>query len=136
MIDIKIDKNGKELGSRPVKCESRLRELEQLLRTQDSPMEFMCQSLGFSTVSDTSSLDMYLLQTFQKNVPPSFHLLSGPSTKKCGFTSRKESSKYSNNYMYISFWNPVDILIFGFKNQNLKFPVWTFPFYCALIANL
>lgn len=94
MIDIKIDKNDKELGSRPVKCESRLRELEQLLRTHDSPMEFMCQSLGFSTTSDKSSLDMYLLQIFQRNVPPNFHLLYGPSSRKNGFVSQIESSKY------------------------------------------
>lgn len=93
MIDIKIEKNSKELGSRPVKCESRLRELEQILRTQDSPMEFMCQSLGFPT-SDKSSLDTYLLQTFQKNVPQNFHLLAGTSMKKHGFLSHKESSKY------------------------------------------
>lgn len=92
MIDIKIEKNSKELGSRPVKCESRLRELEQILRTQDSPMEFMCQSLGFPT-SDKSSLDSYLLQTFQKNVPQNFHLLSGSSMKKHGVLSHRESSK-------------------------------------------
>lgn len=43
MINVVIEKNGSILGSQPVKCESRLRELDQLLRSNDNPVEFMCQ---------------------------------------------------------------------------------------------
>ena len=93
MIEIKIEKNDKELGSRPVKCESRLRELEQLLKTQDSPIEFMCHSLGIST-NDKHTLDAYLHQTFQKNIPSNFHLLTGPIEKNHSFFTYKESSKF------------------------------------------
>lgn len=99
MIEIRIEKNDQELGSRPVKCESRLRELEQILKSQDSPLDFMCQSLGIAA-TDTSTLDTYLHQTFQKNMPPNFHLLSGPSTKPKkhgGFLSQKDNSKSKMN---------------------------------------
>lgn len=95
MIEIKIEKNEKELGSRPVKCESRLRELEQILKGQDSPLEFMCHSLGIAT-SDKAALDTYLHQTFQKNLPPNFHLVSGAGPpKQHGFFAHKESSEYN-----------------------------------------
>lgn len=43
MINVVVEKNGSLLGSQPVKCESRLRELDQLLRSNDNPIEFMCQ---------------------------------------------------------------------------------------------
>lgn len=93
MIEIRIIKNEKELGSRPVKCESRLRELEYILKAQESPLEFMCHSLGI-TNSDRTALDTYLSQTFQKNVPPNFHLLSTTEpTKNPMFRINKENSK-------------------------------------------
>jgi len=50
MIEIRIEKNNKSLGARPIKCESRLREMEQLLRIEDSPIEFMCHALGIGPV--------------------------------------------------------------------------------------
>lgn len=94
MIEIKIEKNEKELGRRPVKCESRLRELEQILKSQDSPLEFMCHSLGIN-MTDRNNLDTYLYQSFQKNIPPNFHLVTGsPATKDNGFLIHKENSTF------------------------------------------
>lgn len=43
IVNVLVEKNGDLLGARPVKCESRLRELDQTLRSTDSPLEFMCQ---------------------------------------------------------------------------------------------
>ncbi|KAH8381855.1 hypothetical protein KR009_000655 [Drosophila setifemur] len=91
MIEIRIEKNGKSLGARPIKCESRLRELEQLLRIEDSPIEFMCHALGIGPV-ERDALDQHLLQCFQRNMPPNFHLLSGPSERQPHFFTRLESS--------------------------------------------
>jgi len=91
MIEIRIEKNNKSLGARPIKCESRLRELEQLLRIEDSPIEFMCHALGIGPV-ERDALDQHLLQCFQRNMPPNFHLLSGPSERQPHFFTRLESS--------------------------------------------
>ncbi|KAH8247219.1 hypothetical protein KR038_000314 [Drosophila bunnanda] len=92
MVEIRIEKNGKSLGARPIKCESRLRELEQLLRIEDSPIEFMCHALGIGPV-ERDALDQHLLQCFQRNMPPNFHLLSGGnSDRQHHFFSRLESS--------------------------------------------
>lgn len=93
MIEIKIERNDVLLGCRPVKCESRLRELEQILKSQDSPVDFMCNSLGIAT-PDRVSLDSYMHHTFQRNVPPNFHLVSGPRPlKQHGLFTIKDSSK-------------------------------------------
>ncbi|XP_055698201.1 phosphoinositide 3-kinase adapter protein 1 isoform X2 [Phlebotomus papatasi] len=89
MIKIHIEKNGLDLGSREIKCESRLRELEQILKGQESPIEFVCQSLGIST-ADRERLDLNLVQAFQKNIPPNFHLLSGEHSG--GFLVNRENS--------------------------------------------
>lgn len=43
LVGVRISKNGEPLGVRQVKCESRLRELDQILRANDNPLEFMCQ---------------------------------------------------------------------------------------------
>lgn len=43
IVNVVVEKNGSIIGSRPIKCESRLRELEQILRSSNNPMEFMCQ---------------------------------------------------------------------------------------------
>ncbi|KPU79193.1 uncharacterized protein Dana_GF17516, isoform C [Drosophila ananassae] len=91
MIEIRIEKNNKSLGARPIKCESRLRELEQLLRIEDSPIEFMCHALGIGPV-ERDALDQHLLQCFQRNMPPNFHLLSGASERQPHFFTRLESS--------------------------------------------
>lgn len=76
MINVRVEKNSQSLGVRPLKCESRLKELEQILKFQDTPMEFMCSALGIAA-SDKEKLDSVLSQTFKRNVPPThFHLLS------------------------------------------------------------
>ncbi|KAL7027328.1 hypothetical protein ACKWTF_005409 [Chironomus riparius] len=75
MIGIRVYKNNTDLGVRPIKCESRLRELEQILKSSEAPMDFMCQALGISS-ADNEKLDLYVVQSFQKNIPPNFHLLS------------------------------------------------------------
>jgi len=78
LVGVKIIKNGCLLGSRQVKCESRLRELDQILRAHDNPLEFMCQTFGFSS-ADREQLDNWMFHAFQKNVPPYFNLLSTPN---------------------------------------------------------
>lgn len=47
IVHVLVEKNGSIIGSRPIKCESRLRELEQILRSTTSPVEFMCQVNNF-----------------------------------------------------------------------------------------
>lgn len=46
IVNVLVEKNGSIIGSRPIKCESRLRELEQILRSTNNPVEFMCQVGG------------------------------------------------------------------------------------------
>ncbi|RLU18036.1 hypothetical protein DMN91_010278 [Ooceraea biroi] len=78
LVGVRISKNGCALGVRQVKCESRLRELDQILRAYDNPLEFMCQTFGFSS-TDREQLDNWMVHAFQKNMPPHFSLLSTPS---------------------------------------------------------
>nr|XP_033332433.1 uncharacterized protein LOC117223941 isoform X2 [Megalopta genalis] len=78
LVGVRISKNGCPLGVRQVKCESRLRELDQILRAHDNPLEFMCQTFGFNP-SDREQLDNWMVHAFQRNVPPHFNLLSTPS---------------------------------------------------------
>ncbi|XP_046406145.1 uncharacterized protein LOC124171042 isoform X2 [Ischnura elegans] len=75
LVGVHVIKNGKALGCRQVKCESRMRELDQILRSLDNPLEFMCQTLGFSP-GDRDQLDSFLLSAFQRNIPPHFNLLN------------------------------------------------------------
>lgn len=105
MVDVHVEKNTVALGCRPLKCESRLRELEQILKSPDAPMEFLCQSMGVA-IQEANKLDSMMLQAFQKNIPPNFHLLAstsdmahndgggggGGSTANCPLAQR-ESSK-------------------------------------------
>ncbi|XP_043522299.1 uncharacterized protein LOC122535128 isoform X3 [Frieseomelitta varia] len=78
LVGVRISKNGCPLGVRQVKCESRLRELDQILRAHDNPLEFMCQTFGFNP-GDREKLDNWMVHAFQRNVPPHFNLLSTPS---------------------------------------------------------
>ncbi|XP_076642587.1 DBB domain-containing protein stumps isoform X2 [Halictus rubicundus] len=78
LVGVRISKNGCPLGVRQVKCESRLRELDQILRAHDNPLEFMCQTFGFNP-GDREQLDNWMVHAFQRNVPPHFSLLSTPS---------------------------------------------------------
>ncbi|EDS41712.1 stumps [Culex quinquefasciatus] len=89
MIGVRVEKNNIDLGCRPLKCESRLRELEQILKSQTSPVEFLCQSVGIAS-ADRDRLDSLLLQSFQKNVPTNFHLLNSVESAS-GLKSRRES---------------------------------------------
>ncbi|KAL0881002.1 hypothetical protein ABMA27_002148 [Loxostege sticticalis] len=75
LVWVRVSKNGQSLGRRQIKCESRLRELDQLLRASDHPLEFMCQTLGFKT-TNKEQLDSWMLNAFQKNIPPHFNLLA------------------------------------------------------------
>ncbi|RVE54748.1 hypothetical protein evm_000515 [Chilo suppressalis] len=75
LVWVKVSKNGQSLGRRQIKCESRLRELDQLLRASEYPLEFMCQTLGFKTTSK-EQLDSWMLNAFQKNIPPHFNLMA------------------------------------------------------------
>lgn len=74
LVSVHVEKNGQALGYRQVKCESRMRELDQILRSCDNPLEFMCQTLGFSP-GDREHLDNFLVLAFQRNLPPQFNLL-------------------------------------------------------------
>ncbi|XP_033607851.1 phosphoinositide 3-kinase adapter protein 1 isoform X5 [Cryptotermes secundus] len=74
LVSVHVEKNGQALGYRQVKCESRMRELDQILRSCDNPLEFMCQTLGFSP-GDRERLDNFLVSAFQRNLPPHFNLL-------------------------------------------------------------
>ncbi|XP_070514150.1 uncharacterized protein Stumps isoform X2 [Cardiocondyla obscurior] len=78
LVGVRITKNGCSLGVRQVKCESRLRELDQILRAHDNSLEFICQTFGFSS-TDREQLDNWMVHAFQKNIPPHFNLLSTPS---------------------------------------------------------
>ncbi|XP_070151881.1 uncharacterized protein Stumps isoform X2 [Polyergus mexicanus] len=78
LVGVRISKNGCSLGVRQVKCESRLRELDQILRAHDNPLEFMCQTFGFNS-TDREQLDNWMVHAFQKNIPPNFNLLSTPN---------------------------------------------------------
>ncbi|XP_018400300.1 PREDICTED: phosphoinositide 3-kinase adapter protein 1 [Cyphomyrmex costatus] len=78
LVGVRISKNGCSLGVRQVKCESRLRELDQILRAHDNPLEFMCQTFGFSS-TDREKFDNWMVHAFQKNMPPHFNLLSTPN---------------------------------------------------------
>ncbi|KAK7873874.1 hypothetical protein R5R35_005736 [Gryllus longicercus] len=77
LVSIHVEKNGQDLGNRLIKCESRMRELDQLLRTSNNPLDFMCQTLGFSP-GDREHLDNFLVTSFQRNLPPHFNLLQTP----------------------------------------------------------
>ncbi|XP_044011662.1 uncharacterized protein LOC122854774 isoform X2 [Aphidius gifuensis] len=78
LIGVRIIVNGIGQGVRQVKCESRLRELDQILRANDNPFEFMCQTFGFHS-GDREQFDNWIVHSFQKNLPPKFDLLSTPN---------------------------------------------------------
>lgn len=43
LVTVTVERNGQELGSRQLKCESQLYAMDQILRSVDSPVDFMCQ---------------------------------------------------------------------------------------------
>jgi hypothetical protein len=60
LVSVHVEKNGQALGYRQVKCESRMRELDQILRTCDSPLDFMCQVSACWVVFMYSTIQTYL----------------------------------------------------------------------------
>ncbi|XP_065212818.1 uncharacterized protein LOC135840298 isoform X2 [Planococcus citri] len=74
LVYVCVEKNGKNLGKRQVKCESKMRELDQMIQTLENPIHFMCQSFNLNT-NDKDQLDTFLCDAFQKNIPPHFDLL-------------------------------------------------------------
>ena len=46
LVSVAVTVNGQSLGSRQLKCESRLRELDRILRAHDNPFLFLCQVIG------------------------------------------------------------------------------------------
>ncbi|XP_017787311.1 PREDICTED: phosphoinositide 3-kinase adapter protein 1 [Nicrophorus vespilloides] len=89
IVTVLVEKNGSVIGKRPIKCESRLRELEQILRSSNNPVEFMCQTLGFSP-HDTEQLDNWMVHMFQKNVPPNFNFFINQTAYSKGKSSNEE----------------------------------------------
>uniref|UniRef100_A0A0A9VYH6 Phosphoinositide 3-kinase adapter protein 1 n=1 Tax=Lygus hesperus TaxID=30085 RepID=A0A0A9VYH6_LYGHE len=81
IVSVNVERNGRSLGQKLVKCESKLRELDQLLRSTDNPLVFMCQSLGI-TNGDKDQLDNFLVAAFKKNMPPNFNLLNTHPVKQ------------------------------------------------------
>lgn len=61
LVGVRISKNGCPLGVRQVKCESRLRELDQILRAHDNPLEFMCQVM---IIQDNERFDSIHYESF------------------------------------------------------------------------
>ncbi|XP_049821513.1 phosphoinositide 3-kinase adapter protein 1 isoform X2 [Aethina tumida] len=92
IVNILVEKNGSIIGRRPIKCESKLRELEQILRMSNNPIEFMCQTLGFAP-ADREHLDNWMIQAFQRNLPPHFNLLANHTTP---FSAAVQVHKRSN----------------------------------------
>ncbi|XP_063243599.1 phosphoinositide 3-kinase adapter protein 1 isoform X3 [Bacillus rossius redtenbacheri] len=92
LVSVYVEKNGEALGCRQVKCESKMRELDQILRSRDNPLEFMCQTLGFSP-ADREHLDSFLVGALQRNLPPHFNLLHSPGGQPHRPPSRTSSSE-------------------------------------------
>ncbi|CAG9772639.1 unnamed protein product [Ceutorhynchus assimilis] len=92
IINILVEKNGSIIGSKPIKCESKMTELELILRSSNNPVEFMSQTLGFSP-ADRDLLDNWLVQGFQKNLPPHLNLLGTHTTP---FAASISVHKHSN----------------------------------------
>ncbi|XP_073993161.1 DBB domain-containing protein stumps isoform X1 [Rhodnius prolixus] len=87
LVTVNVDKNGRSLGQRLVKCECRMRELDQLLRSVDNPLLFMCQALGL-TSGEKEQLDACLVAALQKNMPPNFNILNAHVSRQ--FSSKEE----------------------------------------------
>jgi len=110
LVNVLVEKNGQPLGKRSVKCESRMRELDQLIRSLDNPLNFLCQVRRIPIITrhvenksnliriflqtfglnpaDREQLDMFLVTAYVKNVPPNFHLLqpSGSRYQYCEYS--------------------------------------------------
>lgn len=49
LVSIRVERNGNDLGTKLLKCESQLYAMAQILKSCDSPVEFMCQ-VGMTSV--------------------------------------------------------------------------------------
>lgn len=91
IVNILVEKNGSIIGSRPMKCESKVRELEELLRNINNPIQFMCQAVGFHP-ADRENIDNWLVHNFQKNIPPHFNVMAhGDSRHPSAIPGHKRS---------------------------------------------
>ncbi|KAK6627950.1 hypothetical protein RUM44_010432 [Polyplax serrata] len=91
LVSIRVERNGNDLGTKLLKCESQLYAMAQILKSCDSPVEFMCQALNI-VPCDKDKLDDFLMSSFQRNVPPNFNLLqtSGLGQLHRGVISKDE----------------------------------------------
>lgn len=77
------------MGSRPLKCETKMSELHSLLASVNSPFEFMCQTLGYPTLSQ---LDTELANRFEQKMPD-FGCLSPNDMKVMSLMTENKSSE-------------------------------------------
>ncbi|GAB6026191.1 hypothetical protein CHUAL_012402 [Chamberlinius hualienensis] len=72
IVNVNVNIDGESLGQRPLKCESKMAELNQLLNSIMNPLSFMCQTLGLSSAkTDREALDRYLVEEYKKSTPSS-----------------------------------------------------------------
>lgn len=66
IVHIHVNLGTEFLGCRPLKCESKMAELNNLLTSILNPRSFMCETLGIAD-SRVEDLDVILANTFKKN---------------------------------------------------------------------
>ena len=66
LASLRVEVDGVDKGTRVIKLESPLSELDQLLKAVLDPMDFMCQTLG---ISSKSHLDKILTKTLVEKIP-------------------------------------------------------------------
>ena len=66
LASLRVEVDGLDRGTRIIKLESAVSELDQLLKTALDPMDFMCQTLG---ISSREHLDALLAKTMLEKVP-------------------------------------------------------------------
>ncbi|XP_055533655.1 phosphoinositide 3-kinase adapter protein 1-like [Wyeomyia smithii] len=104
IIGIRVERNSINIGCRPLKCESQFRELEQILRRQNTPMEFLCQVVGIPAL-DREQLDLRLFKAFENTVPKHFHLLNELDSAKKWKTHREANpEKYPSLLHFAAYW--------------------------------
>lgn len=74
LVSVCVKRNGIILDSKNMKCENQLYAMDQILRSCDNPVEFMCQALNIVPF-DKDKLDDFLDASLRRNVPPNFNLL-------------------------------------------------------------
>lgn len=74
-----VEKNGSIIGSKPLKCESKHSEMEEILKTTNNPIAFMCQMLKFNHVNK-EHLDEWFKNAFIKNKLGDFDLVTNQTS--------------------------------------------------------